>query len=237
MQLFKDSMANILKLISDGHMKVGDKLPSEREMAETFGVSRVPVREAIKILEYLEILEIEPGDGIYVRNLPEDSADLSMSLIARTEDSLLELNDMRALLESYASYSAAQKRDENDIKALENIVAETKKMIKLVDNCKDEELLESYENDIREVSHLFHTAVIHAAHNSVLSSIYKSLYKALEVSKLLTVVSTYDNYASAKSHEKICKEIVAGNADRARDLMLAHMDETRAKIIKIVGRK
>ena len=68
---------NIRQMIADGELQAGQKLPSERELAEKFNVSRVPIREALKILEYMGVLDSSPGDGTYVKNT---SAQVSTAL-------------------------------------------------------------------------------------------------------------------------------------------------------------
>ena len=68
---------NIRQMIADGELQAGQKLPSERELAEKFNVSRVPIREALMILEYMGVLDSSPGDGTYVKNT---SAQVSTAL-------------------------------------------------------------------------------------------------------------------------------------------------------------
>ena len=72
---------NIRQMIADGELKAGQKLPSERELAEKFNVSRVPIREALKILEYMGVLDSSPGDGTYVKNTSAQSLVSKMNFI------------------------------------------------------------------------------------------------------------------------------------------------------------
>ena len=60
---------DIKSMILRGELKQGDRVPSERELAEKFNVSRVPIREALKILEYMGIIDSTQGDGTYVAKL------------------------------------------------------------------------------------------------------------------------------------------------------------------------
>ncbi len=69
-RLHEEIVTIIQKQIMNGTILPGDKLPPEREMAETFHVNRTTVREALRKLENLELLEIRHGDGVYARNLP-----------------------------------------------------------------------------------------------------------------------------------------------------------------------
>ena len=66
-RLYEIIIKRVKDMIIEGKLKVGDKLPSERELAEMFQVSRVPVREALKIMEFMEIIQYIPGDGVYLQ--------------------------------------------------------------------------------------------------------------------------------------------------------------------------
>ena len=56
-------------MITRGELKCGERIPSERDLAARFNVSRVPIREALKILEYMGVLDSSRGDGTYVKNI------------------------------------------------------------------------------------------------------------------------------------------------------------------------
>lgn len=68
-RLYESIIADISDRISRGVLKPGDILPSERELAEQFQLSRIPVREALKILEFLGVISYVPGKGMYVQPL------------------------------------------------------------------------------------------------------------------------------------------------------------------------
>lgn len=82
---------NIRQMIANGELQAGQKLPSERELAEKFNVSRVPIREALKILEYMGVLDSSPGDGTYLKNISVESLinKMNFSFVA-TADTLRE---------------------------------------------------------------------------------------------------------------------------------------------------
>ena len=88
---------DIKAMILRGELKQGEKIPSERELAERFNVSRVPIREALKILEYMGILDSTQGDGTYVKNYTlEDLIRKLDFAVTTTTDTLRDLLELRS---------------------------------------------------------------------------------------------------------------------------------------------
>ena len=71
-RLYEEIVEQIRQLISDGKLKPGDKLLAERELADRFQVSRASVREAIRTLEMLGVIDIRPGEGTFIRETEAD---------------------------------------------------------------------------------------------------------------------------------------------------------------------
>lgn len=116
---------NIRQMIANGELQAGQKLPSERELAEKFNVSRVPIREALKILEYMGVLDSSPGDGTYLKNISVESLinKMNFSFVA-TADTLRDLLELRIVLETFAAYHAAQRRTDEDISSIRLLLTE-----------------------------------------------------------------------------------------------------------------
>ncbi|HPE16379.1 MAG TPA: GntR family transcriptional regulator, partial [Oscillospiraceae bacterium] len=110
---YEQIIASINTAILRGDLKEGDKLPSERELADLFETSRVPVREAIKVLEFCGIVEQVAGGGMTVKNIELSSLLQKLYfVIATTDDTLRELFEIRLCLEPYAAQCAAASRTE-----------------------------------------------------------------------------------------------------------------------------
>lgn len=126
-RLHEEIVAQIQKKILSGNLQAGEKLPPERELAESLGVNRATLREALKKLEVLGLVEIRHGDGVYVKDyLESESLELLKSLIygedgvnADIMDSLLSARV--ALLPDVAAL-AAQKRTAAHVQKLKSIV-------------------------------------------------------------------------------------------------------------------
>ena len=117
-----------------GKLSAGSKLPPERVLAEGFGVNRGTLREALKKLEMLGLVEIRHGDGVYVKNhLESGSLDLLKSMI-NADDShapglFMNLLEIRKILVPEMAAHAALNRSENDLKTIESILQSDKSIL------------------------------------------------------------------------------------------------------------
>jgi GntR family transcriptional repressor for pyruvate dehydrogenase complex len=121
-----EEIVNIIqKQILNGAIIPGAKLPTEREMAETFNVNRTTLRQALSKLENLELLEIRHGDGIYAKNfLDSGNMDLIKTAVSMDEDNttLLSLLETRRLLVPEIAYLAAKRRTPADLNELKQVI-------------------------------------------------------------------------------------------------------------------
>ncbi|WHX22049.1 FadR/GntR family transcriptional regulator [Streptomyces malaysiensis subsp. malaysiensis] len=144
-------------LLESGKAQVGQKLPAERELVETFGVGRSSVREALKSLSLLGLLEIRQGDGTYVRN---PSSDLLPQVIEwglmLSDHKTAEMIEARLVIEVAVAEFAAARRTEEDLADLERHLRGMKDS---VDSPQD-----WVEHDMQ-----FHFAVARASHNGALA--------------------------------------------------------------------
>ncbi len=101
-------MNQIIELISQGKLKIGEKLPSEQEMTELFGISRISLREAMKLLEAKGYIESRDRKGKYVRSLTDNVKSSIEDLISINHEKIWELLSVRRLIDSEAAYLAAK---------------------------------------------------------------------------------------------------------------------------------
>lgn len=211
--------------ITSGELKEGDLIPSERELAARFGVSRVPVREAMRILEYIGIIVNSP-DGMTVGRvdlqLMRPRNDFAAEVTKETIENLFEV---RIFLEAAAAYYAAQRRTEEDIELIRQSVREMAEAI---------EGSESDRTSFIRSSHEFHFRIISAAKNPVLEHMYRNLYDLLEVSKQYSMNPSSVSDSTLMDHEAILYKIESGSADEASRYMKYHL--TRA-LKRVLGEK
>ena len=154
-------------LIFRGHLKPGERLMTERELAQHLGVSRPTVREAINKLVAMHLLDHRQGQGTFV-NLPTTSADKNpLAAVLNGQDaSLMDLLEVRLGLECNAVALAARRASEDDIRELEKSVEDMAAAIKEGNLGSDADIF-------------FHMAIAFATKNVVQIHIMKSLYDLL----------------------------------------------------------
>lgn len=178
-----------------GELKPGDKIPTEMELSEQLGVARNSIREAIKILVYIGVLEIKRADGTFVCNgFSESLIDPMIYGIILNQQNEQDLNELRAMVETGVMRLAVQKSSEEEINQL------YEKLLAL----KDAIFAESPDVDhIFEADNAFHDYITEMGHNAMVSKI-----------NAITRVLTYSTrYNSVKGM------IEAGRKD---ELYLAH---------------
>ena len=108
--------------ILSGQMKEGDTIPSERELAAQFGVSRVPVREALRILEYIGIIS-NGADGMIIQRVDVQLFTPGANFATEiTQETIENLFEVRIFLESAAAYYAALRHTDEDIEQIRNAI-------------------------------------------------------------------------------------------------------------------
>jgi GntR family transcriptional repressor for pyruvate dehydrogenase complex len=127
-RLYEQIIEQIQNRIMEGKLHPGDRLPSEHELAEQFGVSRTVVREAIKALREKGLVEVQPGRGTFVTNITDSTTEVmrdSLGLMVRLNlnNGVTELNEVRTLLEPGIAAMAAQKATEADIRTMQQAIA------------------------------------------------------------------------------------------------------------------
>jgi GntR family transcriptional regulator, transcriptional repressor for pyruvate dehydrogenase complex len=121
---YQDVVSQILTLIKNGKLKKGDQLPTERDLAETFKVSRTTVREAIRSLQSMKMVESRQGDGTYVLANKDIEVQNLCSALFRERDDLMDIFHVRNIIEPSIAQLAAERATPEEIKELEIIVGQ-----------------------------------------------------------------------------------------------------------------
>ena len=203
----------LIDYIKNGIIKPGDYLPPERELANKFQVSRVPVRESLKKLEAMGVVEIQHGKGAKVRginHLPlinaitEDVHGLSL------EDTITDLTEARLVIEVGAAKLAAVRRDSEDIIRMQ-------KALQMMEN--------SIANDDKGTgaSLEFHMSVIKGSHNRTLYNLMAFLMEVLRQSREYTLARREGPVEAHEDHKKIYDAIFQGDSFLASQAMKKHL--------------
>lgn len=174
MALTDEAILDIKQMILDGELRPGDKLPPEKELGARLGLSRNSLREAVKALELVGVLDVRRGDGTYVTDLGTEylTEALSFVLDLHQESSLLELFEVRRILEVAAVEKAAARATEHDIAELQQQMNRIREDLKnLGQGSSDVDIVNTLVN--HDVA--FHRYILGLAGNSYLAGLSDSL--------------------------------------------------------------
>ena len=203
----------IQKIIIDGNLKAGDKLPPERELARKFQVGRTTIREALKALSFVKVI-IRTKEGIAINKNVLDcfSDSLNEKLIARYID-LEDLVETRKLIEVKNASLAAQKATKEDIDILRENLSDIKRFT------AEHNVSKFILTDVK-----FHETIAEIAQNRILYEIFIVVKNLLIESQEMVIKYPGIMEHSLKDHEKIYQAIKEAKACEAEKAMLAHLE-------------
>lgn len=207
-----DSIINQLKyLISSGQLKPGDKLLSERKLAEKFGVGRAPVREAIKKLEFYGILKTQPQCGTFVAALETSALEglISDALQIETYD-FYSLVETRLILEVNAIRLCCERRTEHDLKLIEKDLLKCEARIKEGNPAVEEDLN-------------FHRQIAQASKNQVLKSMMLIITPDIMTNYRKYWICSKNKMVAGFEHQLLFEYIRNQDADGAEMMMKQHL--------------
>jgi GntR family transcriptional regulator, transcriptional repressor for pyruvate dehydrogenase complex len=212
------------KLI-DGTWKAGMRLPAERALAETLGVSRNSLREAINALKARGLLISRPGSGVFVTDrLQSAVASPWRQLLADHPDLRWDTLEFRRELEAATAFYAAQRARREDLKKIEAIIRRLDGAYtsgdKVEERCADAD---------------FHEAIAEASHNTMFLYLHSGVVRMLREHISLNLTSMDDGSkkttaALREQHFAIWHAIRGKDPDGARHAMLGHIDYTRKEL-------
>jgi GntR family transcriptional repressor for pyruvate dehydrogenase complex len=205
----------LLTLISKGELKAGGKLPSESQLCAMLGVSRTAVREGIKALAGMNILNVCPGRGTFVnkdRSIMVKDEAVKIALDGETVNAIYEV---RSVLDAGVTKHATLKATEEDIRALRNAVS------------KMEKCLESNPIDFQltaECDEEFHSALCKAAHNALLENIARPVINHVALRIRRQMVNSFDTVSrAAQGHREILQGVERRDIEMAVNAAEKHL--------------
>ena len=213
-------------LIEQGELKPGDRLPVEREFADSLGISRVPLREGISALAALGIVERRHGDGNYIAGFSPDIMGRILRTYTLLEGTLTaDLFEARSLVEGAAARLAARNATAEDISALEADIQAMETTIPDYINGRKQLA------DMLKLDDLFHLRCAAASHNEFYIQFVNIVHIAGTDMGLYE--ATYGSqpekyYDSVKFHRQLFDAIRAGDEVQAQEVMCKHIEEIRS---------
>ncbi|WP_287930345.1 FadR/GntR family transcriptional regulator [Arthrobacter sp.] len=212
MAVTDEAITKIKDMILSGELSAGERLPPEKELSEKLGLSRSSLREAVKALEIIRVLDVRRGDGTYVTSLEPKLLTEAMTFVVdlHQDKSILEIFEVRRILEPAAAAIAAGRITAEQLAALRTTMAD-------ISEATSVEFL--VEHDL-----VFHGLIAAAANNSYLSSVLDALSSGTVRARIwrgLTQEKAVDR--TLAEHASIIEALERGDAELARALVTVHI--------------
>ena len=208
-----EEVANrLLALIRDQHLLPGARLPAERSLAGMMEVSRPVVREALRALALMRVVDIRPGDGTYITSLEPKQLIAHLDFVfAKDSVALVQLLEARRVVEAGNARLAAVRVSESEVAALSGLVVS-------LASCIDDP------DRFSELDIALHEAVCAAANNFLLSQFMNIVSTLGKVSRERTGGLRQVREAALHDHRRILDALQAHDPDAAERAMLEHLD-------------
>jgi DNA-binding FadR family transcriptional regulator len=223
-RLYLQIYEKISDMIQSGEFLPGDRLPSERALAESFNVSRPPLREAIIALEVMGLVEVKPGSGVYVKEQTQKEAHNT----ARAPEDLpgpFEILEARMQFEADAAALAAERISNNELQLLSQLL----NALKQHNQDKDAEAAE-------KVDQQFHKVIAESCRNSAITSTIQWLWDLRNQSEISAQfhqdLRTEGSLPTIQDHEDILSALMQRDSTLARDAMKKHLQRVIANLTK-----
>ena len=218
-------MEQIKALISSGAYKPGDKIPTELELAKSFGVGRSSIREAIKIFNYMGVLKSQAAKGTFVEERSNISSEsLTWSLLLG-DDELNEMIDLRGSIEIWAMF-----------KLVEDLAAKNPTVEKVVENLNNiitdmrTAAKEGSRRKLIELDFYFHHAIMEGCNNSLFLSLFDTLKSFLYDEIKKSQLDYKDLSKISEEHMVLLEALQSGDSTQVLDTYSAHIANIKARI-------
>lgn len=213
--------------ILEGRLKRGDQIESDRELAKKLNVGRSAVREALKVLDVLGMIDIRLGQGTYITSRETNffSVPLSWSLFLDGTQ-VKSILQVRGALELRAVQLAAQCEDKNKLDKLTDIYY---RMQKTFQESKDTDNLQHALQETLNADIEFHTCIAECSGNPIILSMLTTIRNFLKRVSGTGMVDAEQLQAVVEEHQKLYGAIISGNVDAATQTMTKHLAASMAR--------
>lgn len=224
------TLQQLLERLKDGTFKPGQKLPSQNELVEQFGVSRTGIREAMQMLAALNLIEIRAGLGCFVKSVsPEYVVNAEVMAVLLEKEALYEVIETRKIVESGIAALAAQRAKTEDFWRMEDVLTQIDRRIQ----CNE---------TVAGVAAEFHYALALASQNTVLTKLVRSFIQLMTKAGLLLESSMESNTQALgafrqhelQSHRDLYLAVKAGDPAKASRAMIDHISHSQGLIVHTI---
>ena len=212
MAVTDDAISKIKQMIQQGELRPGDRLPPEQELSERLGLSRSSMREAVKALEAMRILDVRRGDGTYVTSLQPSLLLEAMSFVLDFHEShaVLEVFEVRRIVEPASAGIAARRAGP------EQVAEMREHLTKVHGDTPSDELVEH--------DGVFHRMIASATGNDYLVSLLETISSQTARARIWRALTQEGAVPrTLHEHERILDAIESGDAEMARAAMIVHI--------------
>lgn len=222
-KVYEQVIDQIKGMIVNGTLKKGDKLPSERELVEHLQVSRTSIREALRALQIIGLIECKQGEGNYIRDNTDNSLFEPLSIMFMLQDgNPEEIIEVRQIIEVETAAMAAQKITKDELENLDIL-------IKALKNTTDE-------NDNVKIDKKFHYEIARASKNfiivNILNAISSLIDSYIEGARKKILETDQNKELLVKQHEDIYEALKVRNSKKAAEAMRKHLDFANEYMMK-----
>ncbi len=212
-KLYEEVAARIRDLITDGELRPGQALPSERKLAEQFKVGRAVIREAIRQLEVSGLVESRHGGGNYVREVTVEHLVAPIASVLNGMSHLREeLMDARLFFEPQIARAAAARATPEDLRLLEDVIR------------RQEEHAANGQSGAEEDAE-FHDLLARATHNTVVERVMLVIDNLLEDSQARLFRSVQRSRISLEGNRRILEAVRSHDQEAAQKAMVEHLED------------
>jgi GntR family transcriptional repressor for pyruvate dehydrogenase complex len=209
-RLYEEVVQRLRELIDVQGLKPGDRLMSERELAERLGVSRTSVRQALTALEVTGLVRIRHGGGVFLAEPPDDVLPSLASQLADSYEGLPAVVEVREAIETQTARLAARRRAEPDLQAMREALE------------RMEAAIESG-GEPGDFDAEFHTAIVRAARNPLLTRLWEQLAEPIDQTRRASLARPGRPPRSLAAHRAILDAIERRDEEGAASAMREHL--------------
>jgi GntR family transcriptional repressor for pyruvate dehydrogenase complex len=225
-KLYEEVVRHIEAAINSGEYKPGDRLPSERDLMDHFGVGRPSIREALFLLRRMGLVELKNGERARVVTptagaLVGELSGVVHHLLA-APGGMRSFQQARAIFEAALAEYAARNASAEDIEVLRKALATS-------------EEVRGDPNRFVQSDVAFHFAIAEATHNPIITALHVGIVEWLADQRLTSIHAQGSVQAAIDAHERIYSAIAAHDPVRAGEAMRAHLAEVETFYWRVLG--
>lgn len=214
-KVYEQVIDQIKSMIENGKLKRGDKLPSERDLVEQLGVSRASIREAIRVLEIIGLIDCKQGEGNFIKQSFDNGLFEPLSVMFMLNDGKTnEIFELRRVMEIETAALAAKRITEEELEELNSLIKE-------MDTAQSEE-------ERAKIDKKFHYNITHASRNFLIVNILNTVSTLMDAfiknAREEILKNDIDKSVINNQHKEIYKALFEHNSVKAAKAMGKHMD-------------